>query len=38
MPTPAKPFKVLSTEKKSHRTQAEMELLIVSKINSTKIF
>ena len=26
MPTPAKPFKVLETEKKSHRTKAELKL------------
>ena len=26
MPTPAKPFKVLSTENKSHRTKAELEI------------
>lgn len=26
MPTPAKPFKVLTTEKKSHRTKAELKL------------
>lgn len=26
MPTPTKPFKVLSTEKKSHRTKAELKL------------
>ena len=26
MPTPAKPFKVLTTEKKSHRTKAELKM------------
>lgn len=26
MPTPAKPFKVLTTEKKSHRTKAELKI------------
>ena len=26
MPTPAKPFQVLATEKKSHRTKAELKL------------
>ena len=26
MPTPTKPFKVLTTEKKSHRTKAELKM------------
>ena len=26
MPTPTKPFKVLTTEKKSHRTKAELKI------------
>ena len=26
MPTPAKPFKVLTTENKSHRTKAELKM------------
>ena len=26
MPTPAKPFKVLTSEKKSHRTKAELKM------------